>query len=277
MRGKHRTVPKEKLIAEAEFLARSGTKEIILIGQDTTDYGIDLYGERNIASLIRDISAIEGIKWIRLMYAYPSHFPEDLIDEIANNPKVVKYIDIPLQHISDVCLRSMRRGITKRATIDLIEKLRARIPDLTLRTTFILGYPAETKKEFQELCDFVSEYQFDRVGVFPYSQEENTVSYILGDPVGVKEKKRRMDALMEMQMEISARKNQQFVGKSLAVIVDGIEGEYYACRSFQDAPEVDGNVLIPVSDGTLTAGMIVDAFVYESNEYDLFAHFNPNT
>ncbi|MEW6653319.1 MAG: 30S ribosomal protein S12 methylthiotransferase RimO, partial [Bacteroidota bacterium] len=174
MRGKHKSKPMEELLAEAESLAKQGVKELIIIGQDTSDYGIELYGKRNLAELLHNLTEINGIEWIRLLYLYPSHVPDDLIEEIASNPKICKYIDIPLQHISDSILKSMRRGITKRRTIDLLNELKARIPNLTLRTTFIVGYPTETETEFRELCNFIREVKFDRVGVFNYSIEENT-------------------------------------------------------------------------------------------------------
>ncbi|MFA7418424.1 MAG: 30S ribosomal protein S12 methylthiotransferase RimO, partial [Melioribacteraceae bacterium] len=206
MRGKHKTKPVDELIAEATSLAKQGVKELIIIGQDTSDYGIELYGKRNSAELLRKLSEIVGIEWIRLLYVYPSHVPDDLIDEIANNPKICKYIDIPLQHISDNVLKSMRRGITKRRTIELINTLKEKIPNLTLRTTFIVGYPNETEAEFQELCDFVKEVKFDRFGVFNYSIEENTPSFILGDPLSSEEKEERKAILMEIQKEISEEK-----------------------------------------------------------------------
>lgn len=195
MRGKHHSKPMEELLEETRFLARNGVKELIVIAQDTTDYGKDLYGERKIATLLNEISKVEGIEWIRLMYAYPSHFPDDLIEEMATNPKILKYLDLPLQHISDKVLTSMRRGITKRATLELLNKLRTRIPDITLRTTIITGYPAETQENFDELLGFVKDFQFDRLGVFTFSAEENTTSFILGDPVPEKEKNRRKNEL----------------------------------------------------------------------------------
>ncbi len=183
MRGLHKSKSIEELVAETEFLVRNNTKELVLIAQDTTDYGKDLYNKRNISELVARLSEVNGIEWIRMMYAYPSRFPEDLIDEIKNNEKVCKYIDIPLQHISDNILKSMRRGITSRQTKELLSRLREEIPELVLRTTFIVGYPGETDKEFQELCDFVEEFKFEKMGTFTYSQEENTESYSLGDPV----------------------------------------------------------------------------------------------
>ncbi|MCK9425452.1 MAG: 30S ribosomal protein S12 methylthiotransferase RimO [Ignavibacteriaceae bacterium] len=272
MRGKHKTKSIEELVRETEFLAKNNTKELILIGQDTTDYGKDLYEKRNLAELITRLSEVEGIEWIRLMYVYPSHFPDDLIDVMANNPKVCKYIDIPLQHISDDVLRSMRRGITKRRTVETLNTLRKKIPGVTIRTTFIVGYPNETKEHFDELCDFVKEFKFDRIGVFTYSVEENTPSYLLGDPVPEKEKLRRKNKLMKIQQSISHDKNLSLVGKELRIVVEGREGDYYIARSYRDAPEVDGEVLIPVKKKMLKVGKFYNATVFDCNEYDLFAN-----
>ena len=272
MRGKHQTKSIEELVREAEFLAKNHTKELILIGQDTTDYGKDLYQKRNLAELINRLSEIEGIEWIRLMYVYPSHFPEDLMEVMANNPKVCKYIDIPLQHISDDVLRSMRRGITKRRTVEMLNQLRKKIPGVTIRTTFIVGYPNETKEHFTELCEFVKEFKFDRIGVFTYSVEENTPSYLLGDPVSEKEKLRRKNTLMEIQQSISHEKNLSLVGKELRIVVEGREGDYYIGRSYRDTPEVDGEVLIPVKNKTLKEGRFYNATIYDCNEYDLYAN-----
>ncbi len=270
MRGLHKTKPMEELIAEATSLANQGVKELIIIGQDTTDYGIDLYGKRNLAELLHKLSEVNGIEWIRLLYVYPSHFPEDLMEEIANNPKICKYIDIPLQHISDPVLRSMRRGITQRRTKELLTTLQDKIPDLTLRTTFIVGYPNETEKEFEELCQFVRDVKFDRFGVFTYSVEENTPSFILGDPVSPEIKEERKATLMEIQKEISEDKNRTYIGKKLKVVIDSLDGEYYIARSERDAPEVDGEVLISSKEKKYNLGEFYHVDIYECNEYDLF-------
>ena len=272
MRGKHQTKPIEELVSETEFLARNNTKELILIGQDTTDYGKDLYQKRNLAALMNRLSDVEGIEWIRLMYVYPSHFPDDLIDVMANNPKVCKYIDIPLQHISDDVLRSMRRGITKRRTVKTLNELREKIPGVTIRTTFIVGYPNETKKDFEELCNFVKEFKFDRIGVFTYSVEENTPSYLLGDPIPEKEKIRRKNKLMKIQQDISHNRNRSLIGKEFRIVVDGREGDYYIARSYRDAPEVDGEVLIPAKNKLLKVGKFYNATIFDCNEYDLYAN-----
>lgn len=269
MRGKHRSKDMNELISEAEFLAANGTKELILIAQDTTDYGKDLYGKKNLSELLNKLSEVKEIEWIRLMYAYPSHFPDDVIEVIADNPKVLKYVDIPLQHISDDVLKSMRRGVTSKQTYNLLYKLRKRIPDITLRTTFIVGYPNETERDFEQLIDFVKEIKFDRVGAFTFSVEENTSSFILGDPVSKEEKERRKALLMEVQSQISLEKNQSFVGKTLKVLLESKESEYYVGRSYRDAPEVDGEVLFK-SEKKLKPGNFYDVKITDYDEYDLF-------
>ncbi|MCW9066645.1 MAG: 30S ribosomal protein S12 methylthiotransferase RimO [Ignavibacteriaceae bacterium] len=274
MRGLHHSKSIEDLILETEFLARNNTKELVLIAQDTTDYGKDLYNKRNITELIAKLSEVTGIEWIRLMYAYPSRFPIDLINEIKNNEKICQYIDIPLQHISDNILKSMRRGITGRQTRELLSKLREEIPGLVLRTTFIVGYPGETEKDFQELCDFVEKFKFEKMGTFTYSIEENTESFKLGDPVPDEVKKERQSRLMEIQKEISADKNRELIGRKLKVLVESKEGDFYVGRSYRDAPEVDGEVLIKSDDTKIIPGNFYFAEVYDSNEYDLFAIVN---
>ncbi len=272
MRGKHRSRPMEDLIKEAGFLAGKNVKELVVIAQDTTDYGKELYGKTVIGDLLNKLSEIEGIEWIRLMYAYPSKFPDDLIDTISSNPKVLNYIDIPLQHISDRVLKSMRRGTTGAHTRNLINKLKDRIPDITLRTTFIVGYPNERDEDFVELCDFVKETEFDRIGTFTFSAEENTSSFILGDPVPEKVKQERKSVLMEIQKDISMKKNRSFLGKKLKVIVDRKEGDFYIARSYRDAPEVDGEILIPIDKIRIEEGNFYSAEIYDYDEYDLFAH-----
>lgn len=270
MRGLHKSTPIEELVKEAESLADKGVKELIIIGQDTTDYGNDIYGKRVLAELLNKLSNIKNIEWIRLLYAYPSHFPEDIMDEIVNNSKVCNYIDLPLQHISDDVLKSMRRGITKNSTLKLVKKLKERIPNLTLRTTFIVGYPNETEEDFNELKNFIKEVKFDRVGVFDYSVEENTPSFILGDKVSADEKEERKAELMEIQKKISLEKNNKMVGKTIKVIIDDIEGEYFIGRSEKDAPEVDGEVLIKADDKFLKVGEFYDIEIVSCNDYDLF-------
>lgn len=271
MRGTHKSKPIEKLIEEAEFLARNNTKELVIIGQDTSDYGKDIYGKRNLAELLSKLIEVKGIEWIRLMYVYPSHFPEDVLDLMKSSEKICNYIDIPLQHISDDVLKSMRRGITKKRTIEVLNTIREKLPNVSIRTTFITGYPNETNEHFNELYQFIKEFKFDRVGVFPFSIEENTPSFLLGDKISEKEKRKRKDALMELQQEISLEINNTFIGKELKILIERIEGEFYIGRSYRDAPEVDGEVLIPIQNGKIIPGSFVNALVYDANEYDLFA------
>lgn len=270
MRGGHKSLPIEQLVKETESLAAKGVKELVIIAQDTTDYGKDIYDRRNIVELLDKLSNVSGIEWIRIMYAYPSHFPDELIDEIASNPKICKYIDIPLQHISDKVLKSMRRGVTSAATKKLLKKLRDKIPNLTLRTTLIVGYPNETEADFNDLIKFVEESKFDRLGVFTFSPEENTTSFPLGDPVSSKEKLRRREVIMELQKEISYSNNLKFIGKKIKVLVESLEDKYYIGRSYRDAPEVDGEVLILAEGNKLDIGNFYDVEIYDNNEYDLF-------
>jgi ribosomal protein S12 methylthiotransferase len=270
MRGLHKSKPMDELISEAEFLAANNTKELVLIAQDTTDYGKDLKGEINISHLLKKLSEVKGIEWIRLMYAYPSKFPDELIEEIKTNPKVCKYVDIPLQHISNDVLKSMRRGVTAERTRKLLHKLRKEIPDITIRTTFIVGYPNETEKDFEELCDFIREIKFDRIGTFTFSVEENTSSYILGDPVSEEEKERRKNVLMEIQKDISLEKNESFVGKKLKVLIESVEGDFLVGRSYRDTPEVDGEILISKKNNKIKIGKFYDVEINDYDEYDLF-------
>lgn len=273
MRGLHKSRPIEDLLSEVNSLVKKGVKELLIIGQDTTDYGKDIYGKRNLAELLNKISHIDGIEWIKLLYAYPSHFPEDLIDEIAENPKICKYIDIPLQHISDTILKSMRRGITKNTTLNLLQKLKIKIPNLAVRTTFIVGYPNETEIEFEELKNFIQEYKFEKIGVFNYSVEENTPSFILGNPIDETVKEDRKSEIMEIQKEISFEKNKTQIGRKIKVIIDDIEGEYFIGRTEWDAPEVDGEVLIKADDKMLKLGEFYFIEIVDCNEYDLFGKF----
>ncbi len=272
MRGLHKSKPIDELIKEAEFLAANNTKELVIIAQDTTDYGKDIYGRRNLAELLNKLSHINGIEWIRLLYAYPSNFPDDVIREIKLNPKICKYIDIPLQHISNDILKSMRRGVTAERTRELIKKFRVEIPEITLRTTFIVGYPNETEKDFEELCNFVRETKFDRIGTFTFSVEENTSSFILGDQVSEIEKERRKNVLMEIQKDISYQKNKSFVSKELKVLIESIEGDFFVGRSYRDAPEVDGEILISRINNELNIGEFYDVLITDFDEYDLFGN-----
>ncbi len=270
IRGGFRSRAIPDLLDETKKLIELGTKEIIIIGQDTTDYGKDIYHKRNLSELLNKLSTIDGLEWIRLLYTYPSHFPIDLLDEIKNNPKVLNYLDLPLQHISENVLKSMRRGISAKRQRELVDKIKSEIPGLTFRTTFIVGYPDETEKDFNELYDFVKEYEFDRVGVFTYSHEEDTAAYSLKDKIPQDEKEERKAILMELQSEISARKNSNFVGKTMKVIIDDIEGKFYVARSERDAPEVDGNVLIAHEGKYFEIGKFYDAKITDYDEYDLY-------
>jgi ribosomal protein S12 methylthiotransferase len=271
MRGKHVSRPMEALLNEARFLADRGVKELVIIAQDTTDYGKDLYGQQVIHKLLDSLSNIAGIEWIRLMYAYPSKFPEELIHTIASNPKICSYIDIPLQHISDSVLRSMRRGVTAKRTRELLYKLRENIPGLVLRTTFITGYPNETENDFKELYDFIEEIKFERMGIFTYSTEENTAGFILGDPVSQEVKQERKDILMHLQSEISAGINKGLIGTELMVLIERKEGNFYIGRTYRDAPEVDGEILMNSEGLDLEAGNFYPSELYDFNEYDLYA------
>ncbi len=271
IRGGHKSRTIESLVEETSFLAEKGVKEIIVIGQDTTDYGKDIYGRRNLAELLTKLSEVKGIEWIRLLYAYPSHFPDDVFDVMAGNPKICKYLDMPLQHISDNVLKSMRRGITKGRTIKLIKKIKEKVPGITLRTTFIVGYPNETEADFEELCGFVSETGFDRIGAFTYSIEENTHSYKLGDSVAREDKEDRLARLMEIQNAISFEKNKLLIGTEVKVIIDRLEDDKYFARSEKDAPEVDGDIIINKGNNRLHIGGFYNVKIVSASDYDLTA------
>lgn len=272
IRGPHVSVPMEELVTEAEELADRGVKELIVIAQDTTYYGLDLYGERRLAELLRRLARVEGIEWIRLHYAYPAGFPQDVIDVMRGEPKICKYIDIPLQHIADGQLRAMKRGLGGGGTRELVRGLRAAIPDLAIRTTMLVGYPGETEAEFEELLDFVKEVRFERLGVFPYSEEEGTYSAeSLADDVPDEVKRSRVERLMELQAGISAELNASRVGTTEQVIVDRWEGGSWVCRSRRDSPEVDGEILVDAKGGSLSPGDIVAVEITGADEYDLTA------
>lgn len=271
IRGKHISKPIEELVSEAEFLAKKGVKELILIAQDLTYYGIDIYKKRLIAELVNKLSQIDGIEWIRLHYAYPAGFPLNLIEEIKNNPKVCNYLDIPLQHISNDILKSMRRAHDKETTIKLVEKFRESLPDASLRTTLIVGYPGETEDDFNELYDFVEKYRFDRLGVFQYSEEEDTAAYKLKDDVPEQTKQDRADKLMLLQQQISLEKNQSKVGQSLKVIIDRQENGYYVGRTEFDSPEVDNEVLISDDNTKLIIGDFCNVEITKGDFFDLYA------
>jgi ribosomal protein S12 methylthiotransferase len=251
MRGKHQSKTIEELVNETKNLAKNGTKELILIAQDLTYYGLDIYKKRNLAELLSELSKVEGIEWIRLHYAFPSGFPEDVLDEMNSNPKICNYLDIPLQHISDDILKSMKRGTTKDKTNELLRKFREKVPNITIRTTLIVGYPGETQEHFEELKNWVQEQKFDRLGCFTYSHEENTTAYQLTDDVPQEEKLRRVEEIMAIQQEISYQKNQEKIGEIFNCIVDRKEGSQYILRTEQDSPDVDNEVLVDATSDYL--------------------------
>ena len=270
MRGGHKTTPIEDLVIEAEKLAAKGTKELILIAQDLTYYGLDLYKERKLAELMTKLSEVEGIEWIRIHYAFPTAFPIDVLEVIKNNPKVCTYLDIPLQHVSDKLLSSMRRGTTMQKTKDLIQKFREDVPGITIRTSLIVGYPGETEKEFQELLDFVQESKFDRLGVFTYSHEENTHAYNLEDDVPQEVKHQRAEDVMDLQSSISYDMNQERVGKTYKVLFDRKEGDYFIGRTEFDSPDVDNEVIINAKDFYIRIGDFANIKITKADHYDLY-------
>lgn len=270
MRGGHRSKPEEQIIREMESLVQQGVKEFVVVAQDLTYYGLDIHGKRTLADLLQRMSDVQGAEWIRLMYAYPAKFPKDILPVIAERENICKYLDMPLQHISTDVLKSMRRGITRRATEELIGEIRAAVPDITLRTTFIVGYPSETEEHVAELCEFVEQARLDRVGVFTYSQEDDTYAYILGDPHSSELKEERKQRIMDIQRSISLEKNQAKIGQRMRVIVDEeINGEWQ-CRSQSDAPEVDNEIYVR-SNAALRAGDFLTVEIEDAAEYDLFA------
>lgn len=269
MRGKHVSTPIEKLVESAKDLAAKGTKELILIAQDLTYYGLDIYKKRNLAELITKLSEVEGIEWIRLQYAYPSGFPRDVLKVIKENPKVCNYLDMPLQHASDNMLKAMRRGITKAKTDALIAEIREQNPDIALRTTLIVGFPGETEEDFETLCEWVKEMRFERLGVFTYSHEENTHAYTLEDDVPEEVKQERANTIMEIQQQISWELNQEKVGKTFKCIFDRVEGEYFVGRTEFDSPEVDNEVLLPKDGNYVRLGDFEEVKVLAAEDYDL--------
>lgn len=270
MRGKHVSKPKEQLVKEATHLAARGVKELVLIAQDLTYYGLDLYKSRELANLLTQLSNVNGIEWIRLQYAYPSQFPMEVLEVMKDHPNICKYLDMPLQHISDPMLKNMRRGITKRRTIELVETIRKIVPDLALRTTLIAGHPGETHEDFNELYEFVKNQRFDRLGVFTYSHEEKTHAYSLADDVPEELKLERADAIMALQEGISWDLNQKKIGKNYKVLIDRKEGDYFIGRTECDSPEVDNEVLIPAEHIYLPSGGFVNVKIVDATEFDLF-------
>lgn len=270
MRGKHISTPIEQLVAQAQGLVKNGTKELILIAQDSTYYGLDIYGKRNLDELMQKLSEVDGLRWMRLHYAFPAGFPEAALDVIRDTPNICKYIDMPLQHISDNMLKSMRRGTTKQKTIDIVNKIRDKVPGITLRTTLITGYPGETQKDHEEMLEWVEQTRFDRLGVFTYSHEENTHAHSLQDDVPAEVKQARAEAVMEVQSGISFDINQQKVGKTYDVIFDRKEGEYFIGRTESDSPEVDNEVLVSAKDSYVRIGDFSKVKIDRAEEFDLY-------
>jgi ribosomal protein S12 methylthiotransferase len=271
MRGKHRSKSIEDIIVEAEKLASDGVKELILIAQDLTYYGLDLYKKRNLAELLRCLVKVKGIEWIRLHYAFPTGFPIDVLEVMKSEPKICNYIDIPLQHISDKILKSMRRGTTKEKTTNLIQKFRDTVPNMAIRTTLIVGYPGESEEDFKILKEWVSEMRFERLGCFTYSHEENTHAFNLIDDVNSDVKKERANEIMELQSQISWELNQEKIGNVCKVVIDRKEGQYFVGRSEFDSPDVDNEVLINASKTYLKTGEFYDVVITDAADFDLYA------
>jgi ribosomal protein S12 methylthiotransferase len=271
MRGQHRSTPMEDLVTEAEKLAAKGVKELILIAQDLTYYGLDLYKKRNLAELLQKLAKVEGIEWIRLHYAFPTGFPMDVLEVMRTEPKICNYLDIPLQHISDSILKSMRRGTTKAKTTKLLEEFRAAVPEMAIRTTLIVGYPGETEEDFQTLKQWVKEMRFERLGCFTYSHEENTHAYNLEDDVPEEVKMDRANQIMEIQSQISWELNQQKIGKEFKVVIDRKEGGYFVGRTEFDSPDVDNEVLINAEEGYLRTGEFCTVKITAAEDFDLYA------
>ncbi|MCX2573089.1 30S ribosomal protein S12 methylthiotransferase RimO [Pedobacter sandarakinus] len=270
MRGKHMSKPMEELVNEAKILAKNGTKELILIAQDLTYYGLDLYGMRKLDELMRRLSDVQGIEWIRLQYAYPSGFPMEILDAMNERDNICKYLDMPLQHITDNMLKSMRRGTTKQKTIDLVNQIRDKVPNIAMRTTLICGYPGETEHDFEEMKQWVADTKFDRLGCFTYSHEEKTHAHTLEDNVPEEVKQQRVDDIMEIQQGISFDINQEKVGKTFKVLVDKKEGDYFVGRTEFDSPEVDNEVLIDAATGYAANGSFVNVKIDRAEDFDLY-------
>ena len=271
MRGQHVSRPMESLIKEAEHLARRGVKELILIAQELTYYGLDLYQRRALPELLEKLCAVDGIEWIRLHYAYPHKFPLEVIEVMKRQPKICNYLDMPLQHISDPVLHRMRRQITSEETKELVSKIRNMHPEIRLRTTFLVGFPGETEEDHQALCKFVEETQFDRVGVFEYSHEEGTRGYVLEDDVPAEVKKSRAEEIMAIQQSISLDHNESLVGKNLRVLIDRKEGKQFVARSEFDSPEVDNEIWIEAKPNSVQPGEFINVIITGASDYDLTA------
>ncbi len=271
MRGGHVSRPMEELVKEATHLARNGTKELLLIAQDSTYYGLDIYKKRMLSDLLKKLSDVEGIEWIRLHYAFPTGFPLDVLDTMAERENVCKYLDIPLQHGSTHMLKLMKRGTTREKTTELLHTIRSKVPNIAIRTTLIAGHPGETGREFEEMMSFVEESRFDRLGVFPYSHEENTFSHTMPDDVPANMKQERVDAIMDLQQSISLELNQDKIGKTFKVLIDRKDGGQFIGRTEFDSPEVDNEVLLDATEGYLRIGDFTKARVTDATEFDLIA------
>ncbi len=272
MRGTHVSTPMDELVKSAEKLVRNGTKELILIAQDLTYYGLDLYGKRNLDELLRRLSDVNGVEWIRLQYAYPSGFPMEILDVMNERSNICKYLDMPLQHITDNMLKSMRRGITKQKTIDVVNQIRDKVPGIAMRTTLITGYPGETEQDFEEMQQWVADTKFDRLGCFTYSHEEKTHAHSLIDDVPEEVKQERADAIMEIQQGISFDKNQEKIGNTYKVLIDKKDGGYFVGRTEFDSPEVDNEVLINSAIDYATIGSFVQVKIDSAEDFDLYGH-----
>lgn len=270
MRGGHVSQPIEALVAQAKNLAKTGVKELMLIAQELTYYGLDIYKKRALPELLNALSDVEGIDWIRLHYAYPSKFPTEIFDAMAARKEICNYLDMPLQHASDSVLKRMRRQITRKETTELVNLARVKVPNLAIRTTILVGFPGETEEEFEELCDFIQEMKFERVGVFQYSHEEDTRAHDLEDDVPAETKAERASRIMEIQQEISYQKNREKVGQTLRVLIDRKEGKYFIGRTEFDSPEVDNEVLIDATENYVRIGDFAEIKITEAREYDLF-------
>lgn len=270
MRGKHLSRSIEDLVKEAKHLAKNGTKELMLIAQDLTYYGLDIYKKRNLSELLKQLSDVNGIEWIRLHYAFPAGFPMDVLDVMNERKNICNYLDMPLQHISDNMLKSMRRGTTKQKTIDLVNQIRDKVPGIALRTTLIAGYPGETKKDHEEMLEWVEQTRFERLGIFGYSHEENTHAYLLKDDVSAKTKQARTEAVMALQMGISYDLNQKKIGKTYKVLFDKKEGDYFIGRTEFDSPEVDNEVLIKADKEYVRVGDFANVKITSAEDYDLY-------
>lgn len=269
MRGKHKSTPIEDLVKQVKYLAKEGVKELILIAQDLTYYGLDIYKKRRLADLLKALVTVDGIEWIRLHYAFPTGFPEDVLEVIREENKICNYLDIPLQHIADPILKSMRRGTTQAKTTELLKKFREQVPNIVLRTSLIVGYPGETEADFETLKNWVKEMRFERLGCFTYSHEENTHAHELEDDVPEEVKQQRSNAIMEIQSQISWEHNQSCVGKTYRCLIDRKEGNQYIGRTFMDSPDVDNEVLIDATQNYLKQGEFLQVLITEATDYDL--------